>query len=225
MPSITVLIADNLKALLQIEKTFLMRAGIEVLTAENGARAVELAREKVPRLILLDLEMPQMDGAAACAAMRRDPSLAFTPILIMSSTASPVIRDRCLRSGCTDFVVKPRRPEDLLAIVVRILSVKERKAVRVRVAFNVSGELNRRPVLGRATNLSATGLLLLSDTTLPLGSVLDLEFAVPKTDHPVKVKGRVVRVGWSGDGACEAGIHFIDVNQADQQEILDFTSS
>jgi CheY-like chemotaxis protein len=224
MPSITVLIADNLKALLQIEKTFLMRAGVEVLTAESGARAVELAREKVPRLILLDLEMQQMDGAAACAAMRRDPSLAFTPILIMSATASPEIRDRCLRSGCTDFVVKPRRPEDLLSIVVRILSVRERKALRVRVAFNVSGELNRRPVLGKAANLSATGLLLLGDQTLPLGSVLDLEFAVPKTDHPVKVKGRVVRVGWNADGTCEAGIHFIDLSQTDQQEILDFTS-
>ncbi len=225
MATITVLIADSLKALPQIEKTFLMRAGVEVLTAENGARAVELAREKVPRLILLDLEMPQMDGAAACAAMRRDLSLAVTPILIMSGTDSPVIRDRCLRSGCTEFVVKPRSPEDLLAIVVRILSVRERKALRVRVVFNVRGESNRDRVLGKATNLSATGLLLLSDKTLPLGSVIELEFAVPKTDHPVKVKGRVVRVGWIPDGTCEAGIHFIDLSQTDQQEILDFTSS
>src|SRR6059036_3314673 len=118
MGATSVLIADSLKALLQIENTFLMRAGVEVLTAENGTRAVELAREKVPRLILLDLEMPQMDGAAVCAAMRRDPSLAFAPILIISGTSSAEIRDRCLRAGCTEFVVKPRRPEELLSIVV-----------------------------------------------------------------------------------------------------------
>src|SRR6266571_1392256 len=202
MPSITVLIADNLKSLLQIEKTFLMRAGVEVLTAENGARAVELARERVPRLILLDLEMPQMDGAAACAAMRSEPSLALTPILIMSGTDSPEIRDRCLRGGCTEFVVKPRRPEELLSIVVRIPSVRERKALRVRVVFNVSGGLEHRRILGKATNLSATGLLLLSEGTVSLGSVIDLEFAVPKTEYPVKVKGRVVRVGWIADGTC-----------------------
>src|SRR5437867_12833674 len=104
MPSITVLIADNLKTLLQIEKTFLMRSGVEVLTAESGAQAVELAREKEPRLILLDLEMPQMDGAAACAAMRRDPSLAITSILIMSATASPVLRDRCHGRGCSELL-------------------------------------------------------------------------------------------------------------------------
>jgi CheY-like chemotaxis protein len=223
--TITVLIADNLKPLLQIEKTFLMRAGVEVLTAENGARAVELAREKAPRLILLDLEMPQMDGAAACAAMRRDPSLAITPILIMSGTSSPEIRDRCLRSGCTEFVVKPREPEDLLAIVVRLLSVRERKALRVEVVFNVRGDLAHRRVLGKATNLSATGLLLLSDATLPLGAVLELEFAVPKTDSPIKTKGRVVRVSRGADRMCEAGIHFIDLSQNDQQRILDYISS
>ena len=225
MAATTVLIADSLKALLQIEKTFLMRAGVEVLTAENGARAVELAREKVPRLILLDLEMRQMDGAAACAAMRRDQSLAFIPILIVSGTDSPEIRDRCLRGGCTEFVVKPREPEELLSIVVRILSVRERKALRVEVTFNVRGDLDHRRILGRASNLSATGLLLHSDKSLPLGSVIEIEFAVPKTDYPVEMKGRVVWVGRIADGTCEAGIHFIDLSQIDQQQILDFISS
>ncbi len=225
MGATSVLIADSLKTLLRIENTFLMRAGIEVLTAEDGARAVELAREKVPRLILLDLEMRRMDGAAACAAMRREQSLAFTPILIMSGIDSPEIRDRCLRGGCTEFVVKPREPDELLAIVVRILSVRERKALRVQVAFKVRGDLDSRRILGKATNLSATGLLLVSGETLPLGSVFELEFAVPKTNYPVKVKGRVVWFGLIADGTCEAGIHFIDLSQTDQQEILDFTSS
>src|SRR5712692_10018450 len=108
----TVLIADNLMALLQIEKNFLMRAGFEVLTAENGAKAVELARGKVPRLILLELEMSQMDGAMACVAMRLETSLALTPIIIMSASDSPEIRDRCLKAGCTEFVAKPRKPEE-----------------------------------------------------------------------------------------------------------------
>jgi len=225
MGATSVLIADSLKALLQIENTFLMRAGVEVVTAENGVRAVELAREKVPRLILLDLEMRQMDGAAACAAMRHDLALAFTPILIVSGIDSQEIRDRCLRAGCTEFVVKPREPEELLAIVVRILSVRERKALRVQVVFKVRGDLDHRRILGKATNLSATGLLLLSDKPLSLGSVFELEFAVPESEHSFKVKGRVVWVGLIADGTCESGIHFIDLTQIDQQQILDFTSS
>jgi len=223
--AITVLIADDLKALLQIQKNFLMRAGFEVLTAASGSSAVELAREKVPRLILLDLEMPEMDGAAACAAMRREASLAQTPIIIMSATDSPEIRDRCLKAGCTDFVTKPRKPEELLEVVARTLSIGERKALRVRVAIKVTIELDRRRLMGKATNLSATGLLLLSDTTMPLGSVLGLQFALPKTDRVIKVTGKVVRVGWNADEMCEAGIHFIALSQTDQQQILNFTSS
>src|SRR2546428_13990245 len=122
MGATSILIADSLKTLLQIENTFLMRAGVEVLTAEDGARAVELAREKVPRLILLDLEMRRMDGAAACAAMRRELSFAFTPILIMSGIDSPEIRDRCLRGGCTRCVVQAPGPHQLLAVVGRVPS-------------------------------------------------------------------------------------------------------
>jgi CheY-like chemotaxis protein len=223
--AITVLIAESLKALLQIERNFLMRAGFEVLTAENGEQAVELARAKAPRVILLELEMPQMDGAAACAAMRKEPSLAPIPVIIMSPDDRPAIRERCLKAGCTEFVAKPRKPEELLAIVARTLSIGERKAARVSVAFKVSVVMDRRRLPGKATNLSATGLLLLGDTTLPLGSLLDFEFTVPGSDRPIKVKGKVVRVGWNADGLCEAGIHFVELRQADQQQILAFISS
>src|SRR3989442_7950329 len=135
MGATSVLIADSLKALLPNENTFLMRGGVEVLTAEDGARAVELAREKVPRLILLDLEMRRMDGAAACAAMRPELSLAFTPILIMRGIDSPEIPDRCLRGGCTQLVGKPPEPDRPLAILVRILSMRERKTPRVPLAL------------------------------------------------------------------------------------------
>jgi two-component system, cell cycle response regulator DivK len=221
----TVLIADDSKALLQIEKTFLMRAGFEVLTAESGERAVELARERVPRLIFLTLQISGRDGVEVCAEMRREAALAQTSIILMSAVDSPEIRDRCLKAGCTEFVVKPRKPEELLAIVARSLSIKERRALRVRTRISVTGEINDQRLTGNVTNLSATGLLLLSETTMPLGSVLQLEFLVPKSGHSVKVSGRVVRVGWNADGTCEAGVHFLDLSQTDHERILDFTSS
>src|SRR5690242_11036456 len=133
MSATTALIADDLKVFLVIAKSFLVRRGFDVLTAENGTKALELARARHPRLILLDLIMPGMDGAEACAAMRRDPTLAFTPILIMSATGNEEIRDRCHKAGCTNFLVKPPNPTELLTIIAHILSVRERKPAHMTV--------------------------------------------------------------------------------------------
>ena len=225
MGATTVLIAHDLKALLQIEKTFLMRAGFEVLTAENGARAVELARDRHPRLILLDLEMPLMDGVAACAAMRREPSLAFTPIIIMSATDSPEIRHRCLKAGCTEFVVKPETPDKLLEVVTRILSARQRKTARMTVVYNEAETAGARQIVGMASDLSGTGLLLSTGKPVRAGVLLDLEFLIPKSNHTVRTKGKVTRVTQNAEDTYEAGVHFIDLMQINQRQILDFTSS
>jgi CheY-like chemotaxis protein len=225
MPATTVLIADDLKIFLKIEKTFLTRAGFEVLTAENGERAVELALDRHPRLILLDLEMPEMDGAAACAAMRRESSLAFTPILIMSATGRPEIRDRCLKAGCTEFAVKPENPEKLLELVARMLLTSQRKIARMTVVYNEAETAGARQVVGMASNLSGTGLLLSTGKPVRAGVLLDLEFLIPKSGHTVTTKGKVTRVTQNAEGTYEAGVHFIGLSQADQQKILAYISS
>ncbi|HKB07416.1 MAG TPA: response regulator, partial [Candidatus Polarisedimenticolia bacterium] len=67
MAKVTVLIADDLKFFVETEKSYLQRGGFDVLTALSGEEAVALAAKRPPHLVLLDLEMPRMDGAAACA--------------------------------------------------------------------------------------------------------------------------------------------------------------
>src|SRR6059036_2070843 len=113
---VTVLIADDLKFFLETEKSYLQRGGFEVLTASSGEEAVAVASKRQPHLVLLDLEMPKTDGAAACAAMRKIPALAATPIIIMSATETPQNRERCMKAGCTEFVAKPEKPDELLGI-------------------------------------------------------------------------------------------------------------
>jgi CheY-like chemotaxis protein len=221
----TVLIADDLKFFLEVEKSFLQRGGFEVLTADTGQKAVDLAREKQPHLILIDLEMPKMDGAAACAAMRREPVLAQTPIIIMSATGTPENRERCLKAGCTEFVAKPQKPEELLGIVARILSVKQRESARITVVFNVTGSHGARQVIGQARNLSETGLLLDTSSPVSVGSVLELEFFLPKTRYAVKVKGEVTHANQGADGGLQAGVRFIGLSQNDQEQILDYVTS
>jgi CheY-like chemotaxis protein len=222
---ITVLIADDLKFFLEIEKSYLQRAGFEVLAAGGGEQAVDLARERKPNLILLDLEMPHMDGVAACEAIRREPALALTPVIIMSARGDDATRERCLKAGCTEFVVKPENPEELLGLVARILAVKQREAARLTVVFNVTGHHGARQVVGRATNLGPGGLLLESTAPLSVGSMLQLEFFLPKTRHQVKVEGEVTRTETTRDGVVEAGVRFTDLSQSDQEQILEYVSS
>jgi len=225
MAATTVLIADDVKLFLKIEKTFLTRAGFEVITAENGQRALELARARRPRLILLDLLMPEMDGATACAEMRRELYLAYTPILIMSSTGSPEIRDMCLQAGCTQFVVKPDKPEKLLELVARMLLARQRKVGRMTILYSEAGTAGGRQSMGMAGNLSGTGLFLSTSKPVRVGMVLQLEFLIPKSTHTVTVKGTVTRVTQNAEDTYEAGVHFIDLTQADQQQILIYSAS
>jgi CheY-like chemotaxis protein len=222
---VTVLIADDLKFFLEVESTFLRRGGFEVISAESGDQAVQLASAHRPSLILLDLEMPKMDGAAACATMRRDPLLASTPIIIMSATGTPENRERCMKAGCTEFVIKPQKPEELLGIVARILKVRHRESDRITVLFNITGSHGGRQVIGRAGNLSSGGLLLETPSPIAIGSVLELEFFLPKIRHAVKVKAEVVRSDPAPEGGHRAGLRFTNLSQADQEQILDFLSS
>ena len=225
MAKVTVLIADDLKFFLEIEKSYLQRGGFEVLTATSGEEAVDIAQKRQPNLVLLDLEMPKMDGVAACAAMRKVAVLQATPIIIMSATGTPQNRERCLKAGCTEFVIKPEKPDELLGIVARILSIKKREAKRITVVFNVTGTHASRQVIGQAKDLGEKGLLLETSTAISVGSVLELEFYLPGTRSQVKVKAKVVRAGKTKEGAPQAGIEFIDLSQADQEAILDYVTS
>jgi CheY-like chemotaxis protein len=225
LAKVTVLIADDLKFFLEVEKSYLQRGGFDVLTATTGEEAVALARQRQPNLILLDLEMPKMDGAAACAAMRAVPALAATPIIIMSATGTPQNRERCLKAGCTDFVAKPQKPDELLGIVAHILSVKKRETKRITVVFNVTGKDATRQVIGQAKDLSETGLLMLAPAAITVGAVLQLEFFLPGTRSQIKIAGKVVRAKQAPDGGHEVAVQFTDLSQDDRALILDYVTS
>ncbi|HEV8700048.1 MAG TPA: response regulator [Candidatus Polarisedimenticolia bacterium] len=225
MAKVTVLIADDLKLFLEIEKSYLQRGGFEVLTAMSGVDAVSLALSRQPNLILLDLEMPKMDGATACAEMRKNPALAATPIIIMSATGSTQNRDRCVSAGCTEFVTKPQKPDELLGMVARILSLKKRESERITVVFNITGKDATRQVIGQAKDLSESGLLMVTHSPITVGAVLQIEFFLPGTRSQIKVQGKVVRQSPGSDGTHEVAVRFTDLSQDDRALILDYAPS
>ena len=103
--------------------TFLLeRSGFTVLAFPDGARGIESARTRIPALVLLDIQLPTMDGYAVARALRQNEALRSTPILAVTSYAMPGDREKALEAGCTGYIEKPINPETFVGEVERALS-------------------------------------------------------------------------------------------------------
>jgi type IV pilus assembly protein PilB len=112
-----VLATDDEPITRMLEKLLLEREQFEVLEATNGREAVEIATRERPDLLLIDLNMPEMDGYEAIGRIRRDLSLMTMPILVVTSEDGPGIERRVLELGADDYIVKPFDPAILLSRV------------------------------------------------------------------------------------------------------------
>lgn len=102
--------------------TFLLeKSGYQVQAVDDGPRGIEAARARVPALILLDVQLPTMDGYAVARALRQNPALAAVPIVAVTSYAMPGDRERALEAGCTGYIEKPIDPDTFVAEVERAL--------------------------------------------------------------------------------------------------------
>lgn len=99
--------------------------GCEVLWAKDGPDGVEKATRSRPDLILLDIQLPVMDGYAVAKALRTNPGLARTPIVALTSYAMAGDRERALAAGCTGYIEKPINPATFASQVERYLSPGE----------------------------------------------------------------------------------------------------
>ena len=130
-PDARVLLVDDGETNRRLFRTVLARAGVAPVEAANGADGSDLALAAAAAgeafdLILMDMQMPVMDGYAAAARLRaaRLTTAAGVPTPIVALTAHAMTgdRDRCLGAGCTDYLSKPVRPADLLALVDSLLT-------------------------------------------------------------------------------------------------------
>jgi DNA-binding response OmpR family regulator len=112
-----ILVTDDEPITRMLVKLLLEREQFEVLEAMNGRQAVEIAIRERPDLLLIDLNMPEMDGYEAIARLRRDFTLATLPILVLTSEEGPGVEHRVLEMGADDYIIKPFDPNVLLSRV------------------------------------------------------------------------------------------------------------
>lgn len=122
----TVLLVDDTKTLTTLIKIYLMGWSMEFHEAQDGVRALETARLVKPDLIISDIKMPAMDGFQLCEAVRADPVLARTPLILLTHLDDEASRERGRRAGATAFLTKPVAVEALREIVARTLSLEQK---------------------------------------------------------------------------------------------------
>jgi two-component system cell cycle response regulator DivK len=106
----TVLVIEDNEQNLYLVRFLLEKHGLCVYEARDGRLGVTMASELVPDLILLDIQLPMLDGYAVAAEIRKDPALRDTPIIAVTSYAMVGDRERALASGATDYIEKPINP-------------------------------------------------------------------------------------------------------------------
>jgi PAS domain S-box-containing protein len=118
-PAFQILLADDNQVNVEIYAEYLRQHGYQVILAGNGKEALELAHQVRPNLILMDIQMPGMDGLTAIRQLRalEDVSLARTPVIALTALAMPGDRERCLQAGADDYLGKPVSLRDLLRVI------------------------------------------------------------------------------------------------------------
>lgn len=145
MAMTSILIVDDNPNLIAVLGKMLAPVG-QVRFATSGAMALARMRDETPDLVLLDAEMPGMDGYAVCQAMKADPALERIPVIFVTSHNAPEAELRGLNAGAVDFISKPVNEPVLLARVQTHLRLKQ-----------LSDELQRRAATDALTSLANRG--------------------------------------------------------------------
>ena len=123
-----ILVADDEEHIRQALQACLESAGYAVFTAENGKRAVELAKLHKPNLALLDVRMPVMDGHMASIELRYDEELKGIKFMFLTANADEDSKDYAFGHGAEEYMLKPFKVAELLAKVAKVLGQSEPEA-------------------------------------------------------------------------------------------------
>lgn len=118
----TILIIEDNEQNLYLATFLLEKGGYEIVAARTGPEGIELASRIQPAQILLDIQLPGMDGFEVLERLRNNPQLDHVPITAVTSHAMVGDRERCLAAGCKGYIEKPIDPDTFLADVQRYLN-------------------------------------------------------------------------------------------------------
>ncbi len=116
-----ILAVDDSASMRQMVTFTLKTAGFDVVDAEDGVKALAIAKNSKFDVVVTDVNMPNMDGITLCSELRKLPNFKFTPILMLTTESSADKKQAGRAAGATGWIVKPFNPEQLLATVKKVI--------------------------------------------------------------------------------------------------------
>ncbi|MCW2973039.1 MAG: phoB [Thermoleophilia bacterium] len=120
-----IVVIEDEEAIRDVVEYNLQREGFEVRTAGDGRAGLQLVRDRTPKLVVLDLMLPELDGLEVCRALREDPATRLVPVIMLTAKGDESDIVLGLGVGADDYVVKPFSPKELVARVRAILRRNE----------------------------------------------------------------------------------------------------
>lgn len=129
-----ILVVDDNETNLYLIRFILEKGGHEVIEARNGLEGVELALQKHPDLVIMDIQLPGIDGHEATRRIRKEEADENLPIIALTSFAMPVDKELALAAGCDSYITKPIDVKSFIEEVNRFLAEMPTEAVKGETA-------------------------------------------------------------------------------------------
>lgn len=187
-----ILLVDDVKVFLEVQKEFLRPSPVKVLMAKNGAAALEVVRKEKPDLVVMNVEMPVMDGITCCRLIKGDAQLRSIPVILISSDGSQEVADASHRAGCEMFLKKPVFGREFLNMAHAFVPAVERRRPRVPCRVPVTVQVDGRTFEGITWEIGMNGLYVVAEGDVAQGSDVVTSFRLPTNTYAVTVaRGRV----------------------------------
>ena len=158
----SILLVEDNELNQEVANGLLLDAGFNIDIAEDGEQAIRMITDKVYDVVLMDMQMPVMDGITATVELRKQPKFANLPIIAMTANVMEQDRKRCDEAGMNDFVAKPIDPDELFSVLLRWIkplravnsnkkpsSKPKTSKISLPVIDGLNTELGLRRVLGK----------------------------------------------------------------------------
>ncbi|GFO67083.1 two-component system response regulator [Geomonas limicola] len=226
-----VLLVDDVSMFIELQKDYLQFSAVDILTARDGKDALAICQVEQPVLVCMDLNMPVMNGAECCRAIKQNPHLRETKVILITSEGRDPDRRICFEAGCDEFITKPLDRNIYLETARKLLPAIDRRDKRVACHLNAKYRAFGVTLSGIVLNLSQHGVYLATNHDMAEGSIVDLIFALPDPyGSIIQVRGRVAWLNTKTtrlkDSIAEGvGIEFLTPDENTTRDLAHFVES